>query len=80
MFTGPQYTLTLRGNVRLPQTTPTEADTCQEPAVPRLQAAGSEDEPHSDAELRRLTIAQILTVGLDELCTSSLKTLHSPNR
>ena len=37
MFTGPQHTLTLRSNLRSPQTMPTEADTCRKWAVPKLQ-------------------------------------------
>ena len=55
MFTGPQQTLTRRGsNLRFPQTMPTEADTCRKLAVPKLEAAGWEKEPHSFAEQRRI--------------------------
>jgi hypothetical protein len=47
MFTGPQQTLTLKGNLGSPQTMPTEADTGRKLAVPKLQAAGWDNEPHS---------------------------------
>ena len=33
---------------------PTEADTCRTYVVPKLQAAGWENEPHSIAEQRRI--------------------------
>jgi hypothetical protein len=44
MFTGPQHTLTLRGNLGFPQSMPTEAETCRNLAVPESQAAGRANE------------------------------------
>jgi type I restriction enzyme R subunit len=41
----------------------TEADTCRKYVVPRLQAAGWDDEPHSIAEQRSFTDGRILVVG-----------------
>jgi hypothetical protein len=38
MFTGLQHTLTLRSNLRFPQTMPTDGDTCRKLTVPKLQA------------------------------------------
>ena len=54
MFTGPQHTLTLRGNLSSPQTMPTEADSWQKLAVPKLQTGGWDNEPHSIATKRGL--------------------------
>jgi type I restriction enzyme R subunit len=42
---------------------PTEADTCRTDVVPRLQAAGWDDEPHSIAEQRTITDGRIVPVG-----------------
>ena len=42
---------------------PTEADTCRRFVVPKLQAAGWEDEPHSIAEQRTITDGRIVPVG-----------------
>src|SRR5689334_21977792 len=42
---------------------PTEADTCRKHVVPRLQAAGWDDEPHSIAEQRTVTDGRIVPVG-----------------
>lgn len=42
---------------------PSEADTCRTDVVPRLQAAGWDDEPHSIAEQRMITDGRILAVG-----------------
>src|SRR5499427_6162661 len=42
---------------------PTEADTCRRFVVPRLQAAGWDDEPHSIAEQRSITDGRIVPVG-----------------
>jgi hypothetical protein len=47
MFTGPQQTLTLRGKLRFPKTTTTEANTNRKLVVPQLQAAGWDNKPHS---------------------------------
>lgn len=41
----------------------TEADTCRKHVVPRLQAAGWDDEPHSIAEQRTFTDGRIVPVG-----------------
>lgn len=40
-----------------------EADTCRREVVPRLQAAGWDDEPHSIAEQRTITDGRIVPVG-----------------
>ena len=40
-----------------------EADTCRKLVVPRLQAAGWDDEPHSIAEQRTITDGRIVPVG-----------------
>ena len=40
-----------------------EADTCRKYVVPRLQAAGWDDEPHSIAEQRTITDGRIVPVG-----------------
>lgn len=40
-----------------------EADTCRKFVVPKLQAAGWEDEPHSIAEQRSITDGRIIPVG-----------------
>jgi len=40
-----------------------EADTCRTDVVPRLQAAGWDDEPHSIAEQRTITDGRIVPVG-----------------
>lgn len=42
---------------------PTEADTCRTDVVPRLQAAGWDDDPHSIAEQRTITDGRIVPVG-----------------
>lgn len=42
---------------------PTEADTCRTDVVPRLQAVGWDDEPHSIAEQRTITDGRIVPVG-----------------
>jgi type I restriction enzyme, R subunit len=42
---------------------PTEADTCRMFVVPKLQAAGWDDEPHSIAEQRTITDGRIVPVG-----------------
>jgi len=46
----------------------TEADTCRKFVVPRLQATGWEDEPHSIAEQRRIVaeLDALLPVILDK--------------
>ena len=44
-----QHTLTLRANLRFPQTMPTEADTCRKLPVPKPQATGWDNEPYSIA-------------------------------
>ena len=41
----------------------TEADTCRKWVVPKLQAAGWDDEPHSIAEQRTITDGRIVPVG-----------------
>src|SRR2546422_4600671 len=40
-----------------------EADTCRKFIVPRLQASGWDDEPHSIAEQRTITDGRIVPVG-----------------
>jgi type I restriction enzyme, R subunit len=42
---------------------PSEADTCRTDVVPRLQASGWDDEPHSIAEQRTITDGRIVPVG-----------------
>ena len=42
---------------------PNEADTCRKFVVPKLQAAGWDDEPHSIAEQRTITDGRIIPVG-----------------
>lgn len=42
---------------------PTEADTCRKFVVPKLQAAGWDDEPYSIAEQRTITDGRIVPVG-----------------
>jgi len=42
---------------------PNEADTCRTDVVPRLQAAGWDDEPHSIAEQRTITDGRIVPIG-----------------
>jgi type I restriction enzyme R subunit len=42
---------------------PTEADTCRRFVVPKLQAAGWDDDPHSIAEQRTITDGRIVPVG-----------------
>ena len=49
-----QHTLTLRGNLRFPQTMPTETDTCRKPAVPNPQATCWDNAPHYIAAQRWL--------------------------
>lgn len=40
-----------------------EADTCRKYVVPKLQAAGWDDDPHSIAEQRSITDGRIIPVG-----------------
>jgi type I site-specific restriction endonuclease len=42
---------------------PTEADTCRRFVVPKLQAAGWDNEPHSIAEQRTITDGRVVPVG-----------------
>src|SRR5579863_2285796 len=42
---------------------PTEADTCRQYVVPKLQAAGWEADPHSIAEQRSFTDGRIVVAG-----------------
>src|SRR5260370_346375 len=42
---------------------PTEADTCRKLVVPKLQAAGGDNEPYSIAEQRTITDGRIVPVG-----------------
>jgi type I restriction enzyme R subunit len=42
---------------------PTEADTCRKFVVPKLQAAGWDNEPHSIAEQRWFTPGRIVVRG-----------------
>src|SRR5437660_759793 len=42
---------------------PTEADTCRQYVVPKLQAAGWDSEPHSIAEQRSFTNGRIVVAG-----------------
>jgi len=42
---------------------PTEADTCRKFVVPKLQAAGWDNEPHSIAEQRSITDGRVVPVG-----------------
>jgi type I restriction enzyme R subunit len=42
---------------------PTEADTCRKFVVPKLLAAGWDNEPHSIAEQRSVTDGRIIPVG-----------------
>ena len=42
---------------------PTEADTCRKFVVPKLQAAGWDNEPYSIAEQRTITDGRIVPVG-----------------
>src|SRR5688572_30287728 len=42
---------------------PTEADTCRKFVVPKLQAVGWDNEPHSIAEQRTITDGRIVPVG-----------------
>src|SRR6202050_3684059 len=42
---------------------PTEADTCRKFVVPKLQAAGWDNEPHSIAEQRTITDGRVVPVG-----------------
>jgi type I restriction enzyme R subunit len=42
---------------------PTEADTCRKLVVPKLQAAGWDNEPHSIAEQRSITDGRVVPVG-----------------
>jgi type I restriction enzyme R subunit len=42
---------------------PTEADTCRQYVVPKLQAAGWDADPHSIAEQRQFTAGRIIPVG-----------------
>ncbi len=41
----------------------TEADTCRKHVVPKLQAAGWDNDPHSIAEQRTITDGRIVPVG-----------------
>ena len=54
-----QHILTLRSNLRFPQTMLTKADTCRKPAVLRLPAAGRDTEPYSIAAQRWVTSPQL---------------------
>jgi hypothetical protein len=62
-----QHTLRQRANLRFLQATPSEADTCRELVVPKLQPAGWDNGRNSIAPQRWLTTPQPLTIGLDEL-------------
>src|ERR1700739_2320236 len=42
---------------------PTEADTCRKFVVPKLQAAGWDNDPHSIAEQRTITDGRVVPVG-----------------
>jgi hypothetical protein len=42
---------------------PTEADTCRKLVVPKLLAAGWDNEPHSIAEQRTITDGRVVPVG-----------------
>src|SRR5580693_3449360 len=42
---------------------PTEADTCRKLVVPKLLAAGWDNEPHSIAEQRTITDGRVIPVG-----------------
>jgi type I restriction enzyme, R subunit len=42
---------------------PTEADTCRQYVVPKLQAAGWDTEPHSIAVRRQFTDGRIIVAG-----------------
>src|SRR5262245_11840651 len=42
---------------------PTDADTCRQWVVPKLQAVGWDDEPHAIAEQRTITDGRIVPVG-----------------
>ena len=42
---------------------PTEADTCRKLVVPKLQAAGWDNDPHSIAEQRYFTAGRIVAQG-----------------
>src|SRR5579862_6184633 len=42
---------------------PTEADTCRKFVVPKLQAAGWDNDPHSIAEQRTITDGRVIPVG-----------------
>jgi hypothetical protein len=46
-----------------PPAMPTEADTCRKFVVPKLQAAGWDNEPHSIAEQRTITDGRVVPVG-----------------
>jgi type I restriction enzyme R subunit len=48
---------------RLIISTPTEADTCRKFVVPKLQASGWENDPHSIAEQRQFTDGRIVVAG-----------------
>src|ERR1700692_1042863 len=53
---------------------PTEADTCRQYVVPKLQAAGWDNEPHSIAEQRSFTDGRIVVAGTKatrQQCTKS---------
>jgi hypothetical protein len=45
------------------KTMPTEADTCRKFVVPKLLAAGWDNEPHSIAEQRTITGGRVVPVG-----------------
>ena len=47
----------------IPRAMLTEADTCRKYVVPKLQAAGWEEEPHLIAEQRSITDGRIVPVG-----------------
>jgi type I restriction enzyme, R subunit len=40
-----------------------EADTCRKQVVPKLQAAGWDNDPHSIAEQRTVTDGRVIPVG-----------------
>jgi len=69
MFTGPQHTWPLRGNLRLLLAMRTEADTCLNLALQELQTAGWDNEPHSIAAQRwfaRKPARSTTTHGVEE--------------
>ena len=63
LFTGPQQHVDAESKSPLRLTMPTEADTCRKLVVPKLQAAGWDNEPHSIAEQRWFTPGRIVVRG-----------------